>query len=136
LILPVVVLSIGVIPYLYRLVRASTIDVLESEYIHMARLKGLSKRRILYRHALPNALIPGIQASALVLAFLLGGQIVVEYLFAYPGIGTTLLDAIRNRDLPMIQAISLIYATAYIICNLGADVLTIVATPRLRTGGG
>jgi peptide/nickel transport system permease protein len=133
LVLPVLVLTLAVVPYLYRLVRASTIDVLESEFIYMARLKGLPDRTILTRHALPNALIPAIQASALVLAYLLGGVVVVEYLFGYPGLGGALLEAVQNRDLPVIQAIVLIFAAGIVVFNLVADITIILANPRLRT---
>lgn len=134
LVLPVAVLGCAIVPYLYRLVRASTIDVLESEYIYFARLKGLSSRRVLLGHALPNAVVPAIQASAFMMAYMLGGVIVVEFLFSYPGLGTLLLEAIGNRDLPVIQAVTLIFAGGYVVFNLAADVLTMLATPRLRTG--
>lgn len=135
MILPVSILTLAVVPYLYRLVRSTMIDVLESDYIHVARLKGLSTRRIVFGHALPNALAPVIQGSALVLAWLLGGQIVVEYLFSYPGLGSFLLESIRTRDIPVIQAIALIFAASYVIFNIIADVLTVMTSPRLRTGG-
>jgi peptide/nickel transport system permease protein len=135
LVLPVATLALAVIPYLFRLVRASMIDVLESDYVQMARLKGMPERNVLLRHALPNALVPAIQASALVLAYLAGGIAVVEFLFAYPGLGSGLTDAIANRDLPMIQVSVLILATGVVIFNLVADLLTIYMTPRLRTSG-
>jgi peptide/nickel transport system permease protein len=134
LVLPVSVLTVVSVPYLYRQVRLATIEVLESDYVHMARLKGLSNRRVLFAHALPNALVPAIQASTLVLAYLLGGVIIVEYLFNYPGLGSLLLAAVHTRDLPLIQASVLIFAAGYLMFNLLADVLTVLATPRLRTG--
>ncbi|HWI21154.1 MAG TPA: ABC transporter permease [Baekduia sp.] len=134
LILPVTVLTCVIVPYLYRLVRASTIEVLESDYVHVARLKGLSNRRIIFGHALPNAMVPAIQGTALMLAYLLGGVIVVEFLFTYPGLGTLLLDAIRNRDLPVIQGLTLIFAGGFLLFNLLADIITVLITPRLRTG--
>jgi peptide/nickel transport system permease protein len=136
LILPVATLVLAVVPYLSRLARASIIDVLESEYVQMARLKGLRERRILIGHALPNALVPGIQASALSVAYLLGGIVVVEYVFRYPGLGSALTDAVANRDLAVIQAVVLVMAATVILANLVADVLTVLVTPRLRTGGG
>jgi peptide/nickel transport system permease protein len=109
------------------------IEVLESEYVQMARLKGLPERTVVIRHALPNALVPVTQASALVLAYLIGGIVVVEFLFGYPGLGSALTDAIGNRDLPVIQAIVLIMATAVVAANLVADIVTVYITPRLRT---
>ncbi|MFT4233148.1 MAG: ABC transporter permease [Leucobacter sp.] len=124
LVLPVTTLVVGGVAYLARLVRVSFIDVMNSEYIQTALLKGLSTRRILYRHALPNALAPIIPAASLVAAFLIGGTVVVEYLFSYPGIGLTLIEAVNNRDLPMIQAVVLIIATAYFVFNFIADALS------------
>src|SRR5262245_9256930 len=107
------------------------VEVLESDYVEMARLKGMPERVVIFRHALPNALIPAIQASALLLAYLLAGILAVEYLFAYPGLGTALIDGVRGRDLPMIQAVTLVFATSVVLFNLLADILTVVATPRL-----
>jgi peptide/nickel transport system permease protein len=132
--LPVATLILGIGPYLYRLMRATMIDVLESEYIDMARLKGVPERTVMLRHAMPNALIPVIQGSALMLAWLLGGIVVIEFLFAYPGLGSLLADAVANRDVPIIQAVVLVLATGVVLFNLLADTLTIVATPKLRTG--
>jgi peptide/nickel transport system permease protein len=136
LVLPVLTLVLATVPYLSRLLRGSMIDVLESEYVHMARLKGMPERIIVLRHALPNAVAPTLQASALVLAYLLSGIVVVEYLFRYPGLGGALTDAVGNRDLPVIQAITLIFAAGIVGFNLVADVLTVYVTPRLRTGRG
>jgi peptide/nickel transport system permease protein len=133
LVLPVAVLVIVVTPYLVRLVRASVIDVLESEYVRMARMKGVSESRVLLVHALPNALVPAIQVSALVIGWLAGGVVVVEYLFGYSGLGTGLMDAVATRDVPVIQAVTLLMAAAYVFTNVFADMLTIVVTPRLRT---
>ncbi len=133
-ILPAVTLTLAVAPYMTRILRASTIEVLESEYVMMARLKGLPERLVLNRHALPNALAPTLQVTALNLAWLAGGVVVVEYLFAFPGIGSLLVDSVANRDMPMVQAISLIIAAVYVVANLTADILTILVSPRLRTG--
>ncbi|MGO3833835.1 ABC transporter permease [Leucobacter sp. UCMA 4100] len=124
LVLPITTLVTGGVAYLSRLVRVSFIDVMNSEYIQTAQLKGLSTRRILYRHALPNALAPIIPAASLVAAFLIGGTVVVEYLFSYPGIGSVLIEAVGNRDLPLIQAVVLIIATAYFVFNFIADLLS------------
>lgn len=135
MVLPVATLVAVSVPYLMRLVRASMIDVLESDYVQMARLKGVSERRILLRHALPNALVPTIQGTALILAYLAGGIVVIEYLFRFPGIGGLLTEAISARDLPVIQACVLLLAAVYIVVNLVADILTVYVSPRLRTAG-
>ncbi len=134
LILPVLTLVLAVAPYISRILRASMIEVLESDYVQMARLKGMPERTVMSRHALPNAVIPAIQVSALQLAWLAGGVVVVEYLFNYPGIGSAFIDAVANRDLPVVQAIALLIAAVYVVANLAADILTILVSPRLRTG--
>jgi peptide/nickel transport system permease protein len=133
LILPVLTLVIAVTPYVARIMRASMIEVLESDYVEMARLKGLSERIVIQRHALPNALGPTFQVIALNLAYLAGGVIVVEYVFNYAGIGGALRDAVSNRDLPVIQALAMLIAGLYVVLNLLADIATILVTPRLRT---
>ncbi len=133
-VLPALTLTLAVAPYITRILRASTIEVLESEYVMMARLKGLPERLVLNRHAVPNALAPALQVTALNLAWLAGGVVVVEYLFAFPGIGSLLVDSVANRDMPMVQAITLIIAAVYVLANLTADILTILVSPRLRTG--
>lgn len=133
LILPVVTLSMIVVPYIARFMRASMIEVLESDYVEMARLKGLPERQVVLRHALPNAIVPTIQAIALSLAFLAGGIVAVEFVFNYPGIGAKLVDAVQNRDMPVAQAVSLLIAGVYIGVNLIADVLSILVSPRVRT---
>jgi peptide/nickel transport system permease protein len=99
----------------------------------MARLKGMSRRVVLLRHVLPNAIVPSIQVTALQLAWLAGGVVVVEFVFRYPGVGQALVDAVANRDIPVVQAVTLLIGAAYVGLNLIADVLTILATPRLRT---
>ena len=134
LILPALTLILAVAPYIIRILRASMIEVLESEYVQMARLKGMPENIVLRSHALPNAVIPAIQVIALNLAWLAGGVVVVEYLFNYPGIGSGLVDAVANRDVPVIQAIVLLIASLYVGFNLIADILTILVSPRLRTG--
>jgi peptide/nickel transport system permease protein len=133
LILPTLTLVIAVTPYVARIMRASMIEVLESDYVEMARLKGLSERIVIQRHALPNALGPTFQVIALNLAYLAGGVIVVEYVFNYAGIGGALRDAVSNRDLPVIQALAMLIAGLYVVLNLLADIATILVTPRLRT---
>ena len=133
LVLPVLTLVIAVAPYVARIMRASMIEVLESDYIEMARLKGLPERTVLIRHALPNALGPVFQVIALNLAYLAGGIVVVEYVFNYAGIGGGLQEAVVNHDLPVVQALAMLIAALYVVLNLLADVATIVVTPRLRT---
>jgi peptide/nickel transport system permease protein len=135
LVLPVATLIVSVFPYLFRLVRASLIDILESDYVMMARMKSLPERLVFRRHALPNALVPTIQASASVMSYLLGGTIIVESLFRYPGLGSKLTEAINARDVPLIQGITLIFAGGVVVFNLLADVLSRAVSPRLRTSG-
>jgi peptide/nickel transport system permease protein len=109
------------------------IEVLESDYVEMARLKGLPERVVIIRHALPNALGPTFQVIALNLAYLAGGIIVIEYVFNYAGIGGALRDAVSNHDLPVIQALAMLIAGLYVVLNLLADIATILVTPKLRT---
>lgn len=132
-ILPSLTLDLAVIPYMGRIMRASMIGVLESDYVEMARLKGLTRRRVIVSHALPNAIVPFIQVTALQLAWLAGGIVVVEYVFRYPGIGQALVDAVANRDLPVVQALTLLVGAVYVALNVIADIATILFTPRLRT---
>ncbi len=132
-ILPAVTLDIAVIPYMARIMRASMIEVLESEYVQMARLKGMPPARVILRHALPNAMVPFIQVSALQLAWLAGGVVVVEFVFRFPGIGQALIDAVANRDLPVVQTLALLIGAVYVLLNTLADIATILLTPRLRT---
>ena len=132
-VLPITTLVLGCIPYVSRTTRASMIEVLESDYVEMARLKGLSERKVLLRHALPNALGPVLQVSALNIAYLVGGAVIVERLFNYPGVGSALTEAIAKRDLPVIQFLSLLIGGVYVLTNLVADVATVLVTPRLRT---
>jgi peptide/nickel transport system permease protein len=133
LVLPVLTLMLAVVPYVTRVMRASTIEVLESDYVEMARLKGMPERTVLWRHALPNAVGPTFQVVALNIAYLVGGVVVVETLFNYPGIGLALVDAAREANLPVVQFLAMVIATIYVITNLLADVGTILVTPRLRT---
>lgn len=133
LVLPVLTLVISVSPYVARVMRAAMVEVLESDYIEMARLKGMQERTVLWRHALPNAIGPTLQVIALNLAFLAGGVIVVERLFNFPGIGSALADAVRSRDMPVVQFLALVIAGVYVVTNLLADMGTVLVTPRLRT---
>jgi peptide/nickel transport system permease protein len=133
LVLPTITLVIAVAPYVSRIMRASMIEVLESDYVEMARLKGLPERTVLIRHALPNALGPVFQVIALNLAYLAGGIIFIEVVFNYTGIGGAIAEAVNNHDLPVIQALAILIAAVYVLLNLLADVATILVTPRLRT---
>jgi peptide/nickel transport system permease protein len=133
LVLPCLTLVIAVAPYVGRIMRASMIEVLESDYVEMARLKGLPERVVLVRHALPNALGPVFQVIALNLAYLAGGIVVIEYVFNYSGIGGALQEAVVNHDLPVVQALAMLIAAVYVVLNLLADIATILVSPRLRT---
>jgi peptide/nickel transport system permease protein len=133
LVLPTITLVIIVAPYIARIMRASMIEVLESDYVEMARLKGLPERTVLVRHALPNALGPVFQVIALNLAYLAGAIIVIEYVFNYAGVGGAVQQAVINHDLPVVQALAILIAAVYVVLNLLADVATILVTPKLRT---
>jgi peptide/nickel transport system permease protein len=133
MILPAVTLVVVMVAYIQRMVRSSMIDVLASDYVQMATLKGLPRSRVVLYHALPNALLPAISAVALTVTWLIGGVVVVETVFNFPGIGRLLVSAVQDRDLPLIQALGLLAAACYIGVNLAADLLTLTLSPRLRT---
>ena len=126
-------LVIAVFTYTTRIMRASMVEVLESDYVEMARLKGLSERRVVWRHALPNAVAPTIQVTALNFAYLAGGIVIIEYVFGYAGIGSALVDGVHNRDIPVVQTLAMLIAAVYVVLNVLADVLVILVSPRLRT---
>jgi peptide/nickel transport system permease protein len=132
LVLPVATLVIVVVPYVFRMMRASMIDALESDYVQMARLKGVPKWRVLLFHALPNAIAPTIQVIGLTFLYLAGGVVVVEYMFNYPGLGQALVGAVSDRDIPQIQAIVLVLAAFYIAVNILTDVIALAVSPRRR----
>ncbi len=136
LVLPVAVLVLVVTPYIARMMRATMLEVLDSGYVEMARLKGVPERQVILRHALPHAIGPVAQVIAIQLAWMAGGVVVVEFLFRYPGLGQALIDAVKYRDVMVVVAITLIIATVYIAVNLIADIIGIMANPKLRTGGG
>jgi peptide/nickel transport system permease protein len=133
LVLPATALVLAVSPYIARIMRVSMVEVLESDYVEMARLKGLPERTVLWRHALPNGIAPAIQVIALNLAYLAGGIVVVEFVFGFPGIGGAFVDAVSNRDLPVVQALAILIAAVYVVLNVCADIATILVSPRLRT---
>ena len=132
LILPVATLVIVTVPYLARMTRAATIEALESDYVEMARLKGASGKRVLFVHAFPNAVAPIAQVIGLNFLYLAGGIVVVEYVFAFPGIGQGLVNAVTDRDVPAIQLIVLLLAAFYIFMNIASDVVALAATPTRR----
>ena len=132
LVLPVLTVSIILIAHVMRMVRSELVDVLHTDYVRAARLKGLSPRRVLFRHALRNALLPTITIVALDVGYLLGGIIVVEEIFAFPGIGRELIVAINARDLPAIQAGALIMAATYALSNFMADLAYAALDKRIQ----
>ncbi|MCR3722967.1 MULTISPECIES: ABC transporter permease [Prauserella salsuginis group] len=132
LVLPILALTLVVTPYITRMMRATMSEVLDSGYVEMARLKGLPERVVITRHAVPHAIGPVAQVIAIQLAWLAGGVVVVEFLFRYPGIGQALIDAVNNRDVEVVQAITLLIAAVYIVVNLIADIVGIMTNPKLR----
>jgi peptide/nickel transport system permease protein len=132
LVLPVIVLSIGLLAHASRLTRAAMLEVLRSRYVLMARAKGMSERRVLWRHAAPNAMLPTITILAIDFGLLIGGVVVVETVFAYPGLGRLLVFAIEHRDLPLLQAGMLVLTTIYALANLAADLGYAALNPRIR----
>lgn len=131
--LPALTLAIVMIGWIVRMMRTCLIESLDSDYARMTTLRGFSRRRIVLGHAVPNALLPTISVIALTVAWLIGGVVIVEAVFNYPGIGTLTVEAVHNRDLPLVQAVTLIGAAAFVLVNLLADLLMLAANPRLRT---
>jgi peptide/nickel transport system permease protein len=129
--LPAMTLTLVIVAYMMRMTRAALISLLASPYIEMARLKGVSKMDVILKHALPNAWGPIATVIAFNLAYLVVGVVVVEIVFVYPGIGQLMVDSVTSRDIPVVQACTLIFAVTYIILNLIADVVGIVTNPRL-----
>ncbi len=132
LVLPVATLVIVTVPYIFRMMRGAMLEALESDYVEMARLKGLSVRRVLFVHALPNSLAPVIQVIGLTLLYLAGGIVVVEFVFNYPGLGQGLINAVTTRDIPTIQFLVLLLAAFYVFVNIVTDVLVLLVSPRRR----
>ena len=129
--LPAATLTLVVVAHMMRMTRAAIITLLASPYIEMARLKGIRPTKIIIRHALPNALAPIVNVIAINLAYLVVGVVVVEVVFVYPGLGQLMVDSVSKRDVPVVQACSMIFATVYILLNLSADIISIVTNPRL-----
>lgn len=132
LVLPCMSLIMVVLAHMMRMTRAAIIGVLSSPYIEMARLKGVKRTKIIFLHALPNALAPIINVVVMDLAWLVVGVVVVEVVFVYPGLGQLLVDSVSKRDIPVVQSSGLIFACTYIFLNLSADVLSILSNPKLR----
>ena len=130
-ILPATTLTLVVVAHMMRMTRAAIINLLASPYIEMANLKGMSRSHIILYHALPNAWAPIVNVIAINLAYLIVGVVVVEVVFVYPGLGQLIVDSVQKRDVPVVQACSLIFAATYVLLNLTADILSIVTNPRL-----
>ena len=124
-------LTLVIVAHMMRMTRAAIIGLLASTYVEMAQLKGMSPARIVIAHALPNAWAPIANVIAFNLAYLVVGVVIVEVVFVYPGIGRALIDAVRARDIPVVQACTLIFAATYILLNLLADIISIATNPRL-----
>jgi peptide/nickel transport system permease protein len=130
--LPALALGLAFSPAIMRVLRSSLIDVYHEEYIAQARLRGLSERRILLRHALKNAILPTLSLMGVQFGFLFGGTLLVEVIYSYPGLGNLMVDAVRNADLPIIQAVGLTYCVLVLAINTAVDALYLVLDPRLR----
>lgn len=130
--LPVIVLVLVVLAHMMRMTRAAILNVMQSAYIETAELKGLSPMAVIWRHALPNAIAPIVSVVVINLAYLVVGVVVVEVVFSYNALGKYLVDHVAKRDLPVVQAVGMIFAAVYIGLNILADVVSIVANPRLR----
>jgi peptide/nickel transport system permease protein len=129
--LPTLTLVLVIVAHMMRMTRAAIINLLASPFIEMARLKGVTPRRVIYKHALPNAWAPIANVIAINLAYLVVGVVVVEVVFTYPGIGQLMVDAVSKRDMPVVQGCALIFAGTYILLNLIADIVAIATNPRL-----
>ena len=131
--LPVMTLAIGVTAQMARMTRAAVVDQLNQPYVEMAMLKGIPPGRIVLTHVLPNAIGPIVNATALSLSSLLGGAIIVETIFNYPGLASLMVNAVTSRDMPLLQTLAMIFCAAYLLLVLIADVVAILANPRLRS---
>src|SRR5262249_38666773 len=132
LVLPVLTLVLALLAHMTRMTRASMLEVLEQPYVRAARLRGLRRRRVILRHALRNALLPTVGIIAINVGYLIGGIVVVETVFAYPGLGRLMVDAVNHRDVPVIQMTALIIALTYALANLAADLAYAYLNPRIR----
>lgn len=133
LVLPVLTLCIAGSAYIIRMLRAGVADAMASDYVQAARLNGIPEPRIIVSHALRNALGPTVQVVALTVQWLVGGIVVIETVFSYPGLGQGLVQAVTARDIPVVQSLTLLIAAFYILVNLAADIVVILLVPKLRT---
>jgi peptide/nickel transport system permease protein len=131
-VLPSIALGVSSAAAVARYMRSSMLEVIRQDYIRTARAKGLPERTVILKHALKNALLPIITLFGLYLPFLLSGAVLVEYVFAWPGMGRTIVDAISHRDYPLVMAVSFLFAVMVVIGNLIADVLYAAIDPRIR----
>jgi peptide/nickel transport system permease protein len=129
--LPALTLTLVVTAHMMRMTRAAIINVLALPYIEMANLKGVKPRRVIVHHALPNAIAPIVNVVALNLAYLITGVVIVEIVFVFPGLGQLMVDGVKFRDVPVVQATALIFASAYVGLNLLADIISTITNPRL-----
>jgi len=132
MVLPALALGLAFSPALMRVLRSSLLDVYHEDYIEQARLRGISENRILIRHALKNAALPTLTLAGVQFGILFGGTLLVEIIYSYPGLGNLMVDAVRNADLPIIQAVGLTYCVVVLLINMGVDSLYLVINPRLR----
>jgi peptide/nickel transport system permease protein len=130
--LPVTTLTAAVLAHMVRMTRMTLLNIIRAPYIETATLKGLSRFKIVARHALPNAVAPIANAVAINLAYLIGGVVIVETMFSYPGLAKLMVDAVTTRDIPVVQGCAMIFCAAYVLLNLAADTISIVTNPRLR----
>ena len=135
LVLPVLTLCLTASPYVIRMVRAGVSEAMGADYVQMARLSGIPERRVVLRHALRNALAPTVQVLALTVQYLIGGIVIVETVFAYPGLGQGLVQAVVARDIPTVQGVAMLLAAIYIVINIVADLVVVLLIPKLRTAG-
>jgi peptide/nickel transport system permease protein len=134
-VLPVIALALVLTPYIARMVRVNVRDTLAQPFVRSAVLRGLSRRRVIWRHVVPSASLPVVNVVALSLAELVGGVVVIESVFGFPGIGKLLVDSVSGKDIPMVQAIALVIGAGYVLLNFAADAIVLALNPRLRTGG-
>jgi peptide/nickel transport system permease protein len=132
IILPAITLGLPMTAILMRVTRTSMLEVLRQDYVTFAEAKGLSRRKVLYRHALKNALIPTVSVAAIETGSLLGGNMIVETVFGWPGLGRLVVESIFLRNYPLVQAAVLFYAVTYVLLNFLADILYTVLNPRVR----
>jgi peptide/nickel transport system permease protein len=133
LVLPILTLLISGTAYVTRMVRAGVVEVMRTDYVQAARLNGMPERRLVIRHVLRNSMAPAVQVIALTVQWLVGGIVVVETVFQYPGIGAGLATAVQLRDIPVVQSVSILIAAFYIVVNIAADISIVLLVPKLRT---